>query len=176
MAAVNKARGDRRRMFHLFDSFAGVPQPSVHDVDVLERFAEEYPDLAPDQADGRSQLVPIGVCSAPMDRVNELFFEVLRIDPAQVRIHQGWFQDTVPTANAEIGPIAILRLDGDWYESTRVCLANLYDQVVAGGFVIVDDYGCFAGCTKATDEFFAARGFRPDFRSVDRECVFFRKP
>lgn len=175
MASVNKAFGNKQRAFHLFDSFEGVPQPSVHDKDVLERFAEEYPDLAPDGADGSSELVPIGICSAPLDRVRELFFGVLEIPPEQVTIHQGWFQDTVPAARDEVGPIALLRLDGDWHESTRVCLEHLYDRLVPGGFLIIDDYGCFAGCTKATDDFFAARGERPAFVDVDGECVYTRK-
>lgn len=175
MASVNKAAGNKERPFHLFDSFEGVPQPSVHDTDVLERFAEEYPDLTPDVGDGTSELVPIGICSAPLDKTKELFFRVLDIDPAQVHIHQGWFQDTIPATKAEIGDIALLRLDGDWHESTKVCLDNLYDQLVPGGFLIIDDYGCFSGCTKATDDFFAARGETPTFVDVDGECVFFRK-
>jgi O-methyltransferase len=175
MAGMSKAAGDRERVFHLFDSFEGVPQPSVHDVDVLERFAEEYPELEPDRGDGRSELVPIGICSAPLERVKELFFEVLGIEPAQVVVHKGWFQETVPAEAAGIGPIALLRLDGDWHESTRVCLEHLYDRVVPGGFVIIDDYGCFSGCTKATDDFFAARGSRPELVDVDGECVFLRK-
>jgi hypothetical protein len=175
MASVTKRSGNRARVFHLFDSFEGLPQPSVHDTDVLQRFAEEYPELEPDRGGGASELVSIGICSAPLERVKELFFEELEIPPEQVRIHQGWFQDTLPGAKAEVGPIALLRLDGDWHESTRVCLEELYDQVVEGGFVIIDDYGCFSGCTKAVDEFMAARGLAPDYRDVDGECVFFRK-
>jgi hypothetical protein len=56
-----------------------------------------------------------------------------------------------------LGPIAILRLDGDWYESTRICLEHLYDRVVPGGFIILDDYNGVEGCKRATDEFTAAR-------------------
>lgn len=175
MASVNKRTPNRARVFHLFDSFEGLPQPSVHDTDVLQRFAEEYPELEPDQGDGASELVSIGICSAPLERVKELFFDELEIAPEQVRIHQGWFQDTLPAAKAEVGPIAVLRLDGDWHESTRVCLEQLYDQVVEGGFVIIDDYGCFSGCTKAVDEFMHARRLAPDYQDVDGECVFFRK-
>lgn len=175
MASVAKRRGDAGRLFHLFDSFEGLPQPSVHDSDVLERFHEEYPELEPDHGAGSAGLVSLGICKAPLERVHELFFSLLAIDPAQVRIHQGWFQDTVPAARQGIGPIAILRLDGDWYESTRICLEGLYDQLAPGGFLIIDDYGCFTGCRKAVDEFFAARGESPRFTAVDSECVFLRK-
>jgi hypothetical protein len=71
---------------------------------------------------------------------------------------KGWFQDTLPVTRAKIGPIAVLRLDGDWYESTKVCFENLFDQVSNNGFVILDDYFSCFGCKKATDEFLAARG------------------
>ena len=57
-----------------------------------------------------------------------------------------------------IGPIAVLRLDGDFYESTRFCLETLYDRVVPGGYVIIDDYGTFEGCRAAVHEFLDSRG------------------
>ena len=62
----------------------------------------------------------------------------------QVVFLQGWFRDTLPTAPIE--KLAILRLDGDLYESTMDALRALYDKVSAGGFVIVDDYGAFPNC------------------------------
>jgi hypothetical protein len=74
----------------------------------------------------------------------------------RVRIHPGWFQDTLPKAQSELGPIALLRLDGDFYESTRVALESLYQLVVPGGVVVIDDYGHFPGCREATNEFLAA--------------------
>lgn len=66
--------------------------------------------------------------------------------------------------------IAILRLDGDWYASTQICLEHLYDLVVPSGFVIVDDYGTYDGCRKAVDEFIAARGLTIHLEPVDSEC------
>ena len=75
-----------------------------------------------------------------------------------------------------IGPIAILRLDGDWYASTKICLEHLYDQVVSGGFVIVDDYGTYEGCRKAVDEFLAARGLHVFLSHVDPDCRYWIKP
>ena len=67
---------------------------------------------------------------------------------------KGWFQDTLPEYKGNVGKIALLRLDGDWYESTRCCLENLYGNVVAGGWVIADDYQ-LPGCRRAVDEFLA---------------------
>jgi O-methyltransferase len=62
----------------------------------------------------------------------------------QVRFLPGWFRDTLPAA--PIRELAILRLDGDLYESTAIALEHLYPKVVCGGYVIVDDYGAKSGC------------------------------
>jgi choline dehydrogenase-like flavoprotein len=71
--------------------------------------------------------------------------------------------------------IAVLRLDTDWYESTRFELDNFYDKVVPGGYVIIDDYGHWKGCKQAVDEFLATR---PEITltGIDYTGVFFRKP
>ena len=53
----------------------------------------------------------------------------------------------------KIGEIAVLRLDGDWYESTKICLDKLYDRVIEGGIIIIDDYGHWVGAKKAVDNF-----------------------
>jgi O-methyltransferase len=72
-----------------------------------------------------------------------------------VSLVKGWFNETTPgfTPPCEI---AVLRLDGDWYDSTRVCLENLYPHVAPGGIVIVDDYYNWDGCARAVNEFVAA--------------------
>lgn len=87
----------------------------------------------------------------------------------------GWFQSTLPASRKELGRIAILRVDADWYESTRCCLEELYDQLVVGGYLIIDDYGHFPGCRKAVDEFFEARGLRPRWVPIDYTGVYARK-
>ena len=76
---------------------------------------------------------------------------------------------------AAIGPTAILRLDGDWYASTKVCLDYLYDQVVASGFVIVDDYHTYDGCRKAVDKFIAERRLDVELKPIDRDARFWVK-
>src|SRR5262249_7045971 len=70
---------------------------------------------------------------------------------------KGWFDQTLAASRDRIGEIAILRIDGDWYESVRCCLNSLYDQVVEDGFVILDDYYMWNGCTVATHEFLGQR-------------------
>jgi len=71
------------------------------------------------------------------------------IDPEILVYHPGWFADTIPTA--EIGEIALLRLDGDLYESTRICVEHLYPKLSVGGWVIVDDWN-LDGARKAVQE------------------------
>ncbi|MEI7782589.1 MAG: TylF/MycF/NovP-related O-methyltransferase, partial [Planctomycetota bacterium] len=96
-------------------------------------------------------------------------------DARKIHYHKGWFQVTLPTDASGVGPIAILRLDGDWYASTRICLEHLYDLVVPSGFVIVDDYGTYDGCRRAVDEFIAGRGLDVQLQPVDSDCVYWVK-
>ena len=70
---------------------------------------------------------------------------------------KGWFEDTLQNYKDLIGPIAILRIDGDWYSSVRCCLDNLYDSVVQNGFIILDDYYAYDGCAVATHAFLGER-------------------
>ena len=93
------------------------------------------------------------------------------------RLHfcKGWFQETLGALSAEIGPIALLHVDGDWYSSTRACLDHLYDGVSAAGAIVVDDYGAYDGARKAVDEFLAARRLTPFLNHVDEECVYWFK-
>jgi O-methyltransferase len=76
------------------------------------------------------------------------------IDPGQLVYHKGWFQNTLPTDAPQLFDrgIALLRLDGDLYESTKVCLRYLHPLVAEGGYVIVDDYA-LTGCRKAVTEY-----------------------
>ncbi len=160
MAAV----GSRRRIW-LFDSFQGMPAATEKDGDEARQLT--------DCLDG--SLTPVGANVAPLEDVREFLFGRIKLDPRDVLLRPGWFQNTLPTARSEIGPIAILRLDGDWYESTLCCLRHLYDQIVEGGYLIVDDYGHFPGCRIAVEEFFEERGIRPRWRLIDYTGVYLQK-
>jgi hypothetical protein len=90
----------------------------------------------------------------------------------QVRFLEGWFKDTLPTA--PIGQIAVLRLDGDMYESTIQALEALYERVSPGGFVIIDDY--FLGpCRQAVTDFRSRTGIIDSIIDIDGKGVFWRK-
>ncbi len=162
MAAL-AARGAPSRHTWLFDSFEGLPQPSARD--------------------RANPLARAGGFAAPIEDVRELLFEKLQLDERDVSIEQGWFDRTVPAARERIGPIAVLRLDADLYESTRCCLENLYDSVTPGGYVLIDDYYGWEGCRQAVDEFLAARGEQVEMTLVDPldrarklSAVFFERP
>ncbi len=82
-------------------------------------------------------------------------FNKLGLNMNNVILVKGLFQDTLEIQENvdNVGEIAVLRLDSDWYESTKICLEKLYDSVIDGGIIIIDDYGQFIGAKKATDEF-----------------------
>ena len=89
MASASKHFGNKDRMFHLFDSFEGLPQPSALDADVVDRFKTQHPDVALDNGDGELGLVAIGACAAPLEQVKALFFDVLDIRPPTGRDSPG---------------------------------------------------------------------------------------
>ena len=90
----------------------------------------------------------------------------------QVVFLKGWFKDTLPTA--PVAQLAVLRLDGDMYESTMDALGALYDKVARHGFVIVDDYA-LAGCRKAIHDFRRQRAIADPLIPIDQMSVFWRK-
>jgi hypothetical protein len=142
------------RTVHLFDSFAGLPAPQVEDGPViLGDFRRGGAGATP-----LGELTPINAAAAPRPGVERFLYGNLGLDPARVLIHEGWFQETLPMV--DVGPIAVLRVDADWYESTKVALAHLAPQVVPGGFIIVDDYYYFEGCRRATDEILGPRKWK----------------
>lgn len=162
MALANLRHGAERRCLHLFDSFQDLCEPDAS-VDGA-RALEQMRGLAKGEIGTSGALRPMrGVYDAfggpgTLEGNRQLLERTIGYDAGHIRYHVGWFQDTVPRAAGEIGDIAILRLDGDWYHSTVVCLEHLYPRVVRGGFVIIDDYRYYAGCTKAVEEYLRQHG------------------
>ncbi len=168
------ARTTPRRSLWLFDSFEGLPEPTPED-------GEKLDGVGPDQRTGT--LEPIGKYVSCLEDVQKVLFSVLHLNSDNIFIEKGWFQSTLPAARSRVGPIALLRLDADLYQSTKCCLENLYDNVAAGGLVIVDDYLGWPGCRQAVDEFLVGRGENVRFRQVDPldmnsefSAVYFTKP
>lgn len=165
MAYVSKKRKSDRKIW-LFDSFEGLPEPTDKDGIIAKGYAKNKTT---------GKLESINECVGPIEDVKKIFFDILKINPKNVMINRGWFQDTLPKTKDQIGELAILRLDGDWYESTKVCLDNLYDTVIIGGYIILDDYGHWEGCKKALQEFFESKNINPPLIKIDYTGVYFRK-
>ena len=91
----------------------------------------------------------------------------------QVVMLQGFFSDTLP--HAPIQQVALLRLDGDTFESTRDVLDTMYDKLAPGGFCIVDDYGAYVDCQRAIEEFRTARGITDPIIPIDSFGAYWRK-
>jgi hypothetical protein len=154
----------------LFDSFEGLPEPTAED-GVLRK---------PQGKDRSSWDLAKGYCLGTLEQVDDLLFNRFGFDRDKVHLVKGWFQDTLPEYRERVGDIAVLRIDGDWYESTKCCLENLYDNVVDGGYIIIDDYA-LVGCRKAMDEFFAVdedfagKIWKPEVVLDGRGGAWFRK-
>ncbi|MEM9282219.1 MAG: TylF/MycF/NovP-related O-methyltransferase [Verrucomicrobiota bacterium] len=91
----------------------------------------------------------------------------------QVHFAQGIFSKTLPDLPTDC--LAVLRLDGDTYESTRDSLELLFHRLSTGGFCIVDDYHAFPDCRKAIDEFRELHGINDALMAIDRFSVYWRK-
>jgi predicted O-methyltransferase YrrM len=142
------------RTLWVFDTFEGIPPPTSADPDH---------DIA---------ALYTGDFRGEIDQVRDLFKRVGILDHS--RLVKGLFQDTVP--RCEVGPIAVLHLDGDWYESVKVCLDHLYDRVSPGGVIQIDDYGHWEGARKAVHEFLADRRLSVSLRYLDYTGRQFTKP
>jgi len=159
-------RHDPVRPLHLFDSFEGLPEPGAED----GARALEY-----SEGNAGGKLVSIAKCDATLEYVRTVLLEKARLSAADIFFHKGWFQDTLPAEAKKIGRIAVLRLDGDWYESTKICLEHLYPLLSKNGVIILDDYFCWEGCRKAVDEYRHQHAISDPIVRVDRECVLWIK-
>ena len=164
--AYQASRAKPPRKVWLIDSFAGMPEPTGQDGPMIGKMVNG-------RTEGR--LHPVGINVASLEQVEKLLFGRFGFARDKVVLVKGWFQEVLPGLSRRIGDIALLRIDADWYESTKVCLSCLYDSVVSGGYVIIDDYNLLPGCKNAVDEFMRERGLRVDLAAIDREGVYFRK-
>ena len=153
-ALLDLEEGGPSRIVWVADSFEGLPPPD----------ARRYPV---DLGDGHHAVEFLRV---GLDEVRLNFQRYGLLDP-HVQFLKGWFKETLP---GPVERLAILRLDGDMYESTIQTLDALYDRVSPGGFVIIDDYSLI-GARTATDDFRAARSISEPLTHIDWTGVFWRK-
>jgi hypothetical protein len=163
MRAVLKALGVTDRTVWVADSFEGLPKPDP----------ERFPLEARIQ---RGPIIQNGFrnFAAGLEEVRRNFQAYGLLD-GQVRFLKGWFKDTLATAPMQT--IAVMRLDGDFYESTMDGLRGLYDRLSIGGFVIIDDYGedAWTYCRKAVDEFRGELGIADPMIQVDSKCYYWQR-
>lgn len=149
---LQRQRGDRK--LWVFDTFEGLPSPTANDPDY--EVARRY----------------VGQCRGELEAVARLFVD-LELS-AFTQLVPGLFQDTLQ--HADISAIAVLHVDGDWYDSVMSCLTQLYDKVSPGGIIQIDDFGYWEGARKAVEEFFSMRRITVPLRHVDYAGRQFTKP
>jgi O-methyltransferase len=118
------------RPVHLFDAWQGLPKTTAEDKEEAKIWEGH-------------------VVGSP-NRVRRCMAH-LKIDPSRLHFHVGWFHETFP--KAEIPTVALLHVDCDFYEPTRICIETWYPKLASGGFIQFDDYEAFVGCRTAVDDF-----------------------
>lgn len=159
-AAVAERLGNGRPYF-LFDSFEGLPEAA--DVDGVAAATWQnnkdspayYNNCAADETYARQA----------MELAKAKEYELVK----------GWFQETLPKYRDSLPPIAVLVLDGDWYDSIKVSLENLFELVVGNGLIIIDDYYLWDGCTRAVHEFLHTNRRTERIRSTEEGVCYIIK-
>ncbi|GAA4337954.1 TylF/MycF/NovP-related O-methyltransferase [Flaviaesturariibacter amylovorans] len=149
IASMLRKRGITDRKIFLYDTFEGMSEPTEADVDFAGARADV---LLKENESNKEESV---WCLADLADVQQNMRRTA-LPESQVVYVKGKVEDTIP-GTIPAGAIALLRLDTDWYESTRHELEHLYPRLSANGVLIIDDYGHWGGCRKAVDEYFAGK-------------------
>lgn len=156
MRAILKVNGVTDRRVWCADSFEGLPPPDPAKYPMDEKLTfSQFKELA-----------------VSLEEVQTNFRRYNLLDD-QVRFLKGWFRDTLPGAPVE--RLAVLRMDGDLYESTMDALTALYPKVSRGGYVIVDDYGDVPACQQAVHDYWQRHGIQEEILRIDQAGVFWMK-
>jgi O-methyltransferase len=156
MKALLDVNEVRDRTVWLADSFEGLPKPNE----------KEY---SSDKGDKFYNMKELAIS---IDTVKENFSKYGLLDE-NVKFLKGWFKDTLPVA--PLGQLALIRLDGDMYESTMDGIVNLYPKLAKGGFVIVDDWGSVKGCQEAILDYRKKHNIQEEIIPIDWAGVYWRK-
>jgi O-methyltransferase len=157
MRGILAAYAIEDRKVYAIDSFQGLPPPR--------------PEVFPH--DEGMNLQVFAELAVSLDQVKANFARYGLLDD-QVIFVKGAFQDTLPSLDA--GPFALLRLDGDLYESTYVALQALYPKLSPGGFVILDDVNYLPSCRQAVMDYRSAMGITVEMHDVDWNAGWWQKP
>lgn len=158
-----------------FDSFKGIPLPSNRDDQMpgISLLSANEQRILPDP--GKQELISSGATVVPLSD----FWDHIHksgVYSGKLEVFEGWFEETVAnewTFSFRPTDISVLRLDGDLYNSTWVCLQHLFPKVIKGGCVIIDDWE-LPGCRAACDEYFALIGYQPDYKFISNIAYFYK--
>jgi O-methyltransferase len=145
------------KQLYLYDTFDGMSEPTENDISPTGQKAEILLKNLP--KDEQNHIWAF----APIEKVRSNV-ESVGYSADKIKFVKGKVEDTIPKTMPD--KIALLRLDTDWYESTKHELIHLYPLLVSGGVLILDDYGYWAGARKAVDEFFETLGVKPELNIV----------
>ena len=158
LVAQRLAFGGVMRKVHLVDSFQGLPPATERDGQhAIENQALYY-------ADPTAQAFSAN-CAATRESVDAALASLGFAEPDFI-VHQGWFADVLPVITPVITPLALVRLDGDWYDSTMVCLDHLMPITSPRATVILDDYYAWEGCTRAAHDWLSRHDLPYRIRSI----------
>lgn len=149
-------RGDYTRDLHLFDTFDGMTAPEDRDFNIATGEAAAARLMRPSPVPALRETLT-GTLRATLTEVKQALATV-PYPPSRVHYIEGPVEQTLPSYAPR--QISVLRLDTDWYSSTKWELDHLYPRLVNGGVLIIDDYGVWNGSKQATDEFLCASGAR----------------
>jgi len=146
---------DNKKTVWAADSFQGLPEPDLKRFPVDKGFETQ-----------------VGAMAATKETVLDNLSRY-PIDLDGIKFLEGWFKDTLPSAPIE--KLALIRADGDLYESTIDILVNLYPKLSPGGFIIIDDYGCYKACRQAVQDYRKQHKIEDEIIKVDWTGVYWRK-
>tara|TARA_B100001057_G_C22610605_1_gene856415 strand:+ start:46 stop:804 length:759 start_codon:yes stop_codon:yes gene_type:complete len=162
MAALVKTTGnqDQRKVIGM-DSFEGIPaaKPDIYPADEAHIGCDEIEILA------NNSLEEVEGYLSRLDLMNK----------GGTQLIKGWFCDILPQVVKQYESFALVRLDGDTYESTIQCLENLEPHTSKGGYIIIDDYYSWTGCQQATDDYRKKNNITARLVRVDWTCAYWQK-
>jgi len=159
IAGIADILGSDREYF-LFDSFEGLPEVKEIDGEAAIQWQND-----------KESPIYFNNCKAEQELVQEV---IKKSSAKKYHLVKGWFSETLPHYSFT-NQIAILRLDGDWYDSTLDCLNYLYPQVAKGGLIIIDDYYTWDGCSRAVHDYFSKHKMTEKIRQTKEGVCYFIK-
>lgn len=148
------------REYFLFDSFEGLP--AAREIDGKAALDWQRDNTSPAYHDN---------CFAGPESAEQA---MRRAQAKSFHLMKGWFAETLPEFRPPL-PIAMLRLDADWYDSTMICLETLFDYVAPGGLILLDDYHTWDGCSRALHDFLSARAATERIMSIGDLCYLIKR-